>query len=94
MDYLFFFVVLMNLIASYGAFRAGDFNKGFDKLIIAIMFANAIVMNAVQRQLKVLMGEYQKLSDLKSEIIDEQEVEIETLKQENAKLKSGLPIIK
>jgi cell division protein FtsB len=53
-----------------------------------------LLMGRLQDQSKVLMGEYQSLSDLKTQIIDEQEKEIETLQQENAKLKAGLPIIK
>jgi cell division protein FtsB len=41
----------------------------------------------IQKQSKSLIEDYQTLSDLKSEIIEDQEKEIEALRQENAKLK-------
>jgi hypothetical protein len=93
-DYFLFLIILANAISSYGAFREGDISKGMDKVTIAILFGNMLLMGRLQDQSKVLMGEYQSLSDLKTQIIDEQEKEIETLQQENAKLKAGLPIIK
>jgi hypothetical protein len=93
-DYFLILVILCNLIVAYGAFRTGEISKGFDKLTIAILFGNMFVMGRLQDQTKFLIGEYQSLSDLKTQIIDEQEKEIETLQQENAKLKAGLPIIK
>ena len=89
-DYFLFLIILANLISAYGAFRAGDISKGLDKVTIAILFGNMIVLGRLQDQSKVLMGEYQKLSDLKSEIIDEQAKELEDLKQKHAKLKAGL----
>lgn len=93
-DYFLFLIILANAISAYGAFREGDISKGMDKVTIAILFGNMLLMGRLQDQSKVLMGEYQSLSDLKTQIIDEQEKEIETLQQENAKLKAGLPIIK
>jgi hypothetical protein len=41
----------------------------------------------IQGQSQSLIEDYRTLSDLKSEIIDDQEKEIESLRQENAKLK-------
>jgi hypothetical protein len=93
-DYFLFIVILANVVAAYGEFRAGDTAKGFDKLTIAILFGNMLVLGKLQDQTKTLIGDYQKLSDLKTEIIHSHEEEIETLQQENAKLKAGLPIIK
>lgn len=93
-DYFLFIVILANVVAAYGAFRAGDTSKGLDKLTIAILFLNMLVLGKLQDQTKTLIGDYQKLSDLKTEIIHSHEEEIETLQQENAKLKAGLPIIK
>jgi hypothetical protein len=89
-DYFLFLIILANAISAYGAFRAGDISKGLDKVTIAILFGNMLVIGKLQDQSKVLMGEYQKLSDLKSEIIDEQAKELEDLKQKHAKLKAGL----
>jgi len=89
-DYFLFLIILANAISAYGAFRAGDISKGMDKVTIAILFGNMLLMGRLQDQSKVLMGEYQKLSDLKSEIIDEQAKELEDLKQKHAKLKAGL----
>jgi len=94
LDYFLFLVIVVNIISAYGAFRTGDMAKGFDKLTIAILFANMLVIGKLQDQSKVLIGEYQTLSDLKTEIIHDHEKEIEALQQENAKLKAGLPIIK
>ena len=88
-DYFLFLIILSNAISAYGAFRAGDINKGIDKVTIAILFLNMIVIGKLQDQSKVLIGEYQKLSDLKTEIIDEQSGELETLRQENAKLQKA-----
>lgn len=88
-DYFLFLVIIANLIAAYGAFRAGDISKCLDKLTIAILFGNLIVIDKLQDQTRTLIGDYQTLSDLKSEIIDEQENEIETLRQENAKLQKA-----
>lgn len=87
-DYFIFLVIVANLITAYGAFRAGDMAKGFDKLTIAILFANMLVISKLQDQSKELIGSYQKLSDLKTEIIQDHEKELETLRQENAKLKA------
>ena len=89
LDYLLFFIILANLITAYGAFRAGDISKGLDKVTIAILFVNMLMIGKLQDQSKVLMGEYQKLSDLKTEIIDEQANELESLRQENAKLQKA-----
>jgi cell division protein FtsB len=86
-DYLLFLLIFSNLIIAYGAFRAGDISKGLDKVTIALLFWNMFLAGRLQDQSKVLMGEYQKLSDLKTEIIDGQSDEIEALRQENAKLK-------
>ncbi len=88
LDYLLLFIILANAISAYGAFRAGDISKGLDKVTIAMLFLNMLVLGRLQGQSKVLIGEYQKLSDLKSEIIDEQSDELESLRQENAKLKA------
>ena len=88
-DYFLFLVVVANLISAYGAFRAGDTAKGFDKLTIAILFGNMLVIDKLQDQTRTLIGDYQKLSDLKTEIIHSHEEEIETLQQENAKLKKA-----
>jgi hypothetical protein len=93
-DYFLFIVILANVVAAYGEFRAGDTSKGLDKLTIAILFLNMLVLGKLQDQTKTIIGDYQKLSDLKTEIIHSHEEEIETLQQENAKLKAGLPIIK
>jgi hypothetical protein len=93
-DYFLFLIILANAISAYGAFHAGEIGKGFDKVTIAILFGNIFLMGRLQDQTKFLIGECQSLSDLKTQIIDEQEKEIETLQQENAKLKAGLPIIK
>jgi hypothetical protein len=41
----------------------------------------------MQGQSQSLIEDYRTLSDLKSEIIEDQEKEIEALRQENAKLK-------
>lgn len=87
-DYFLILVILVNFIAAYGLFRAGDFSKGFDKVTIGILFGNLILFRSLEKQSKVRIGEYQKLSDLKSEIIDEQANELESLRQENAKLKA------
>jgi hypothetical protein len=89
LDYFLFLVVVANLISAYGAFRAGDTAKGFDKLTIAILFANMLVIGKLQDQTKTLIGDYQKLSDLKTEIIHSHEEEIESLRQENAKLQKA-----
>jgi hypothetical protein len=86
-DYFLFLVVLSNVIIAYGAFRAGDISKGFDKFTIAILFANMFLAGRMQGQSQSLIEDYRTLSDLKSEIIDDQEKEIESLRQENAKLK-------
>lgn len=93
-DYFIFLVIFVNLISAYGAFRTGETAKCFDKLTIAILFGNMLVMGRLQDQSKDLIDGYQKLSDLKSEIIEDHEDIIEALRQENAKLKAGLPIIK
>jgi cell shape-determining protein MreC len=86
-DYLLFLLVFSGLILSYSAFREGDIGRGFDKLTIAILFANMFLAGRMQGQSQSLIEDYQTLSDLKSEIIDDQEKEIESLRQENAKLK-------
>jgi cell shape-determining protein MreC len=86
-DYLLFLLVFSGLILSYSAFREGDIGRGFDKLTIAILFANMFLAGRIQGQSQSLIEDYQTLSDLKSEIIDDQEKEIESLRQENAKLK-------
>jgi len=93
-DYILFFLVFVNLIAAYSSFQAGDISKGFDKLTIALLFGNMFLVSKIQDQSKFIIGEYQVLSDLKTQIINDQEKEIEALQQENAKLKAGLPIIK
>jgi cell division protein FtsB len=80
-------LVFSGLILSYSAFREGDIGRGFDKLTIAILFANMFLAGRIQGQSQSLIEDYQTLSDLKSEIIDDQEKEIESLRQENAKLK-------
>jgi len=89
LDYFLFLVVVANLISAYGAFRAGDMAKGFDKLTIAILFGNMLVIDKLQDQTKTLIGDYQTLSDLKTEIIHSHEEEIESLRQENAKLQKA-----
>jgi cell shape-determining protein MreC len=86
-DYLLFLLVFSGLILSYSAFREGDIGRGFDKLTIAILFANMFLAGRMQGQSQSLIEDYRTLSDLKSEIIDDQEKEIESLRQENAKLK-------
>jgi hypothetical protein len=88
-DYFLFLVIVANLIAAYGAFRAGDTSKGLDKLTIAILFLNMLVLGKLQDQTKTLIGDYQTLSDLKTEIIHSHEEEIESLRQENAKLQKA-----
>jgi hypothetical protein len=45
----------------------------------------------MQGQSQSLIEDYRTLSDLKSEIIDDQAKEIEALQQENSKLKSKTP---
>ena len=86
-DYLLFLLVFSGLILSYSAFREGDIGRGFDKLTIAILFANMFLAGRMQGQSQSLIEDYRTLSDLKSEIIDDQAKEIEALQQENAKLK-------
>jgi cell shape-determining protein MreC len=88
-DYLLFLLVFSGLILSYSAFREGDIGRGIDKLTIAILFANMFLGDRIQKQSKSLIEDYQTLSDLKSEIIEDQEKEIEALRQENAKLKNN-----
>ena len=88
-DYLLFLLIFSNLIIAYGAFRAGDISKGLDKVTIALLFWNMFLASRLQDQSKVLIGEYQKLSDLKTEIIHSHEEELETLRQENAKLQKA-----
>lgn len=89
LDYLLLFIILANAISAYQSFEAGLTGRGFDKVTIAILFADMILFRMIERQSKVLIGEYQKLSDLKTEIIHSHEEEIETLQQENAKLKKA-----
>jgi hypothetical protein len=88
-DYLLLLLVFSGLILSYSAFREGDIGRGFDKFTIAILFLNMFLADKIQKQSKSLIEDYQTLSDLKSEIIEDQEKEIEALRQENAKLKNN-----
>ena len=81
-------------MGAYSAFCAGDISRGLDKITIALLFSNMFFLGKIQDQSKFIIGEYQSLSDLKTQIINDQEKEIEALQQENAKLKAGLPIIK
>ena len=93
-DYILFFLVFVNLISAYSSFSTGEINRGLDKLTIALLFGNMFLVSRIQDQSKFIIDEYQSLSDLKTQIINDQEKEIEALQQENAKLKAGLPIIK
>jgi len=88
-NFLLFLIVLANAVAAYGAFRAGDNGKGLDKLTIAILFVDMYFYLRNQKQSHELIQNYQTLSDLKTEIIRDNEKEIEDLRQENAKLKAG-----
>jgi hypothetical protein len=88
-NFLLFLIVLANAVAAYGAFRTGDTGKGLDKLTIAILFVDMYFYLRNQKQSHELIQNYQTLSDLKTEIIRDNEKEIEDLRQENAKLKAG-----
>jgi hypothetical protein len=88
-NFLLFLIVLANAVAAYGAFRTGDTGKGLDKLTIAILFADMYLYLRNQKQSRELIENYQSLSDLKTQIINDQEKEIEALQQENAKLQKA-----
>ena len=93
-NFLLFLIVLANAVAAYGAFSSGDTGKGLDKLTIAILFVDMYLYLRNQKQSRELIENYQTLSDLKTEIIDDQNKEIEDLRQENAKLKADWDLIK
>ena len=93
-DYFIFLIIILSLISSFGAFGTGDISTGFDKLTIAILFVNMILANYIQRDYSEIVKDYKSISDLKSEIIGDQEHEIEELRQENAKLKADWDLIK
>jgi hypothetical protein len=93
-NFLLFLIVLANAVAAYGAFRTGDTGKGLDKLTIAILFVDMYLYLRNQKQSRELIENYQILSGLKTEIIDDQNKEIEALRQENAKLKADWDLIK
>ena len=93
-NFLLFLIVLANAVAAYGAFSAGDTGKGLDKLTIAILFVDMYFYLRNQKQSHELIENYQTLSGLKTEIIDDQNKEIEALRQENAKLKADWDLIK
>ena len=85
LDIVIIVMVIANIVLCCQAFYDGNMAKGFDKATIAILFANMVLASMIHRDCLEVVGDYQKISEIKSQIIDEQEEEIEALKQALAK---------